>query len=108
MKKKFKKITSDFPTIKEMDWDIQTLKTCTETFEYLTEAFWLHDVLDESVSRSNMQKTHTISSVLCAFEYMNELINSRISYAESMIEQNIQQTKNSQLKENEDENSLLN
>ena len=49
MKKKFKKITTPYPTIEEMEWDIQTLKTCTEAFEYLTEAFWLHDELTDSI-----------------------------------------------------------
>ena len=103
-----KKLTTDFPTIKEMEWDIQTLKTCTEAFEYLTEAFWLHDELTDSIDESNIEKTHMISGVLLAFEHLNQLIDRRISYVESMIEQNIQQTKNSQLKENENENSLLN
>ena len=105
MKKKFKKITSDFPTIKEMDWDIQTLKTCTETFEYLTEAFWLHDELTDSISESNIEKTHMVSSVLLAFEHLNQLIDRRISYVESMIEQACAVEIRV---EDENENSLLN
>ena len=106
--KKFKQITSDFPNIKEMERDIHNLKTCTQTIEYLTKAFWLHDELTDSINESNIEKTHMVSSVLLAFEHLNQLIDKRINYVESTIEQNIQQTKNSQLKENEDENSLLN
>ena len=105
MKKKFKKITSDFPTIKEMEWDVQTLKTCTEAFEYLTEAFWLHDELTDSIDESNIEKTHMVSSVLLAFEHLNQLIDRRISYVESMIEQG------SAVEirvEDENENSLFN
>ena len=100
-----KKLTTDFPTIKEMERDIHNLKTCTQTFEYLTEAFWLNDELEESISESNLQNTQFISSVLLTFQNMNERINHRVSYIESMIEQaGVVEIK----VEDENENSLLN
>ena len=109
MKKKFKKLTTDFPTIKEMEWDINNLKASKEVFEYLTDAFWLHDDLEASITNSDIKTTHAISSVLFAFEHMDELIDSRISVVKSMIQQNMQLNKKEQLlKENENENSILN
>ena len=100
-----KKLTTDFPTIKEMERDIHNLKTCTQTFEYLTEAFWLHDELTDSIDESNIEKTHMVSSVLLAFEHLNQLIDRRISYVESMIEQaSVVEIR----VEDENENSLLN
>ena len=105
MKKKFKKITTKFPTIEEMEWDIHTLKTSKEIFEYLTEAFWLHDELTDYIDESNIEKTHMVSSVLLAFEHLNQLIDRRISYVESMIEQACAVEIRV---EDENENSLLN
>ena len=104
MKSAFTKIKIDIPTIKEMEWDIRAFKTAKEVFEYLEESFFLYDELQDSISTNDLERTQVVSNILFAFKHMSERIDTRID----VLERKIAGIKNTESKENENEDCILN